>query len=193
MLTTALLHRYEEEYSMAWNTSIIGVQSASISSQSLANILGYSNTSGNIDFESATSSMFEGVAFAEHDGWVIGISGVYWADIGLVGDRLAQLSSIDHAIVIMTAGVSDTFSFDDVRNGILVRRIVVHDGQVIEELGSKTAIEIDAEKSSSILDDGEAHILAIFSETVAPIGQLLELQLTAYKVMMDNPDPSMFA
>ena len=178
---------------MAWNTSIIGVKSASISAQSLASILGYSDISGNIDFESATSSMFEGVAFAEHDGWIIGISGVYWADIGLVGDRLAQVSGIDHAIVIMAAGVSDTFSFDKVRDSSLVRRIVVHDGQILEELGSKTSIEIDADKSSSILDDGEAHILAIFSETVAPIGQLLELQLTAYEVMMDNLDPSMFA
>ncbi len=171
---------------MSWHASIIGVKSAELTAEDLAAALGYSERLGEVHFDSATSSMFEGAAFADHGGWIVGTSGLFWADQGPIGDRLAEVAGIDEAIAIMAEGTSGTYVFDYVRDGAVRRHIVVQEGQLVEESGAKTVLEAEAEKRSTIFDDGEDHVLDILSAAVAPLDELIELKLSAYAISMDE-------
>jgi hypothetical protein len=170
---------------MSWHASIIGVKAPTLSPVGLANSLGYTNENGTIDFESATSSIFEGAAFAECDGWIIGTNGMGWFDIGEVGKKLATINGIEMAIAVMTEGTSGTHSFDLVKNGKLVRRILSQEGEIFEEHGNKTEMEIKADLVSEITDDGEDHVLSIFTDTVTSMDELLKLQMKAFEASMD--------
>ena len=66
---------------------------------------------------------------------------MFWADQGLIGDRLAEVAGIDEAIAIMAEGTSGTYVFDYVKGGAVRRHIVVQEGQVVEESGAKTVLE----------------------------------------------------
>ncbi len=178
---------------MSWHASIIAVKSATLKAADLAAALGYSDPTGEVDFESATSSMFEGAAFADHSGWIVGTNGMFWADQGFIGGRLAEIAGVDEVIAIMAEGTSDTYVFDYVRDGALARHIVVHEGQVVEESGDKTPLEAEADKTSTISEDGEGHVLAIVWAAVSPLDDLFGLKLSAYEISMDDFDPSMFA
>ena len=125
---------------MSWHASIIGVQPTTLSPVPLANSLGYINSTGVTDFESATSSMFDGAAFARCGDWIIGTHGMFWIEQGKIGDRLAEIEGITQAVAIISEGASGTYSYEFVNDGKLVRRIVAQEGEIIEEVGNKTPL-----------------------------------------------------
>ena len=168
---------------MSWHSSAILIQAESLPGDAfLLGLLGFPGALefGPIDFDSATSTaVLEalegslGAAVASVEGWVSIWGPLLFAD----SDALARLSRGGAAMTLMLEGASGTAGFDWYRDGILLRRWLVQEGNVIHDEGDPLP-----EESEAALDDDESRVLLLLERLVLPLGALADAQYTLYRL-----------
>jgi hypothetical protein len=167
---------------MSWRSSAILIQAESLPGDAfLLGRLGFPGALelGPIDFDSATSvEILEalegglGAAVARVDSWVS-----IWGPFLVAGpDAVARFSRGGAALTMMLEGASGTAGFEWFRDGTLLRRWLVQEGDIIHDEGEPLPEEAEAP-----WDDHERRVLFLLERIAQPLRRLAEAQYTLYR------------
>ncbi len=167
---------------MSWHSSAILIQTESPPGDAfLLGLLGFpgATETGPIDFETATSvEVLEdlegglGAAVARVDGWV----SIWGPFLVADSDAVARLSSGGAALTLILEGATGTAGFEWFRDGSLLRRWSVSEGDVIHDEGDPLS-----EENGGLTDDPEPGILLLLERLVRPLEVLADAQYTLYR------------
>jgi hypothetical protein len=134
---------------------------------------------GPIDFDTATSSEVLdalegglGAAVARVEGWTSIWGPLLVAD----SDALSRLSDGGAVLTLMLEGASGTAGFEWFRDGILLRRWFVQEGNIIADEGEPLLEEAEA---ATEID--EYRVLFLLQRLVLPLSVLGDAQYTLYR------------
>ncbi len=168
---------------MSWHTSAILIRAERPSDQvALLDALGFPGATevGPIDFESATSVMLLealegglGAAVAWVGGWV----SIWGPFLVADPDALARQSSDGGgALTLILEGASGTAGFEWFRDGTLLRRWLVQEGQIMQDEGDPLP-----EEDGAPADDPEARVLLVLERLALSLGTLDSVEYTLYR------------